>query len=266
MKRMLEMAGFLGWAVFSAAAQQDPQLALQQLKGELDTVVRLNVEGGVMGQPVLGAPYSATEVSERTQTLADGTKIHNQTEAQVYRDGQGRTRRETGNTIVIMDPVAHTRYSINTERKTAIVIPMAFVGVAGGGRGAGAGVAVATTSQTWQLTSKVVVDGQDMQVRTIKKDARDIKTEDLGQQPMEGVVAQGSRTTRTINAGEIGNDRPISIVSERWFSPQLQTVVMTRQDDPRTGENVFRVTNVQLGEPDPSLFQVPAGYQVTERK
>jgi hypothetical protein len=83
---------------------------------------------------------------------------------------------------------------------------------------------------------------------------------------MEGVVAQGTRTTRTIETGAIGNDRPITIVSERWFSPQLQTVMMTKQNDPRSGEIVFRLSNVKLGEPDASLFQVPAGYQVTEGK
>jgi hypothetical protein len=92
------------------------------------------------------------------------------------------------------------------------------------------------------------------------------KTEDIGPQTMEGVVAQGTRTTRTIETGAIGNDRPITIVSERWFSPQLQTVMMTKQNDPRSGEIVFRLSNVKLGEPDASLFQVPAGYQVTEGK
>lgn len=264
MRRILAIAGMLGGSVFGAAAQEGgQQVALDKLKAELDNIVRFNVEGGVMGQPVLGAPYSATEVTERTQTLADGTKIHNENQTQVYRDGEGRTRREVGNAIVIMDPVARMRYSINTENKTAMAMPVKFVAGSGGKVAMGM---IVTGSQSYQVTDRVVVNGQEMSARTIKKDARDIKSEDLGQQPMEGVVAQGARTTRTINAGEIGNDRPISIVSERWYSPQLQTVVMTRQDDPRSGENVFRLTNVKLGEPDPSLFQVPAGYQIVERK
>ena len=77
---------------------------------------------------------------------------------------------------------------------------------------------------------------------------------------LTGVIDIDSET------GAVGNDRPITIVSERWFSPQLQTVMMTKQNDPRSGENVFRLSNVKLGEPDASLFQVPAGYQVIEGK
>jgi hypothetical protein len=86
-------------------------------------------------------------------------------------------------------------------------------------------------------------------------------TEALGQQVMEGVMAEGTRTTTTLEAGAIGNDRPISIVSERWMSPELQTAVMTKRTDPRTGEETFRLTNVHRGEPGADLFLLPPGYQ-----
>jgi hypothetical protein len=92
------------------------------------------------------------------------------------------------------------------------------------------------------------------------------KSEDLGKQTIEGVIAQGTRTTSTIDAGAIGNDRPIQIVTERWYSPELQTVVMTKTTDPRSGESTFSLTNVRRGEPGTYLFQVPAGYTVTDRK
>ena len=92
------------------------------------------------------------------------------------------------------------------------------------------------------------------------------KTESLGKRNIEGVVAEGTRTTTTIPAGDMGNDRPIEIVSERWLSPELQTVVMTRNNDPRFGETTYRLTNIVRAEPPRSLFEVPPDYQVKEIK
>jgi TonB family protein len=89
------------------------------------------------------------------------------------------------------------------------------------------------------------------------------KAESLGKQLVEGVQAEGTRTTVTIAAGEIGNDLPISIVNERWYSPELETVVMSRQSDPRFGETIYRLTNIDRSEPDKSLFEVPGDYTVS---
>jgi hypothetical protein len=86
--------------------------------------------------------------------------------------------------------------------------------------------------------------------------------ENLGQQFMEGVTVEGTRTTMTIQAGEIGNELPIKIVSERWFSPELKVLLMSRQSDPRFGETTYRLTGITRGEPAPELFEVPADYQV----
>jgi hypothetical protein len=89
--------------------------------------------------------------------------------------------------------------------------------------------------------------------------------ESLGKQTIEGVVSEGTRTTSTLPAGAIGNDRPIQTVSERWYSPELQTVMMSRHSDPRTGEETFRLINVTRGEPSPDLFQVPASYRTADK-
>jgi TonB family protein len=86
------------------------------------------------------------------------------------------------------------------------------------------------------------------------------KNEDLGKQNIEGVEAEGTRSTVTIPAGEIGNERAIEIVNERWYSAELQTVVMTRHTDPRFGESTYRLTNIDRSEPARSLFEVPADY------
>ena len=89
-------------------------------------------------------------------------------------------------------------------------------------------------------------------------------TEDLGSQTMEGVLVNGVRTTRTIPAGQIGNDRPISIVTEVWTSPELKAIVYSKRSDPRMGEQTFELKNIVRSEPDPSLFAVPTDFKVVD--
>jgi hypothetical protein len=100
----------------------------------------------------------------------------------------------------------------------------------------------------------------------MEKDRSDVKQESLGTQTIEGVSAVGSRTTISLPAGQIGNERPIEIVEERWFSKELQTLIMTRRSDPRSGEVIYRLTNIDRSEPDRTLFEVPAGYTVKEEQ
>jgi hypothetical protein len=93
--------------------------------------------------------------------------------------------------------------------------------------------------------------------------ARDQRTEEtLPGRTIEGVWAEGVRRTTTIAAGAIGNERPITIVSEEWTSPDLRTLVLTQHTDPRVGTSTYKVVNIVRGDPDPSLFQVPADYTV----
>ena len=89
-------------------------------------------------------------------------------------------------------------------------------------------------------------------------------TEQLGQKIIEGVPADGTRTTTIIPAGTIGNEQPIKVISEQWFSQDLQVLVSTRHSDPRSGETVYRLVNIVRGEQDRSLFEVPADYTIKE--
>jgi len=77
-------------------------------------------------------------------------------------------------------------------------------------------------------------------------------------------VVTGERTTRTIAAGQIGNEKPITIVTEVWTSPELKTVVMSKRSDPRTGEQAFRLTNIVRAEPDASMFTVPGDFRIVD--
>jgi hypothetical protein len=202
---------------------------------------------------VKGAPYTATATTESTQVLADGNRIVHKQSGLVARDGQGRTRREEtmgrmgpvemngSKMIMIHDPVAQTMYMLNPDKQTAHVMKHD-------------GNMAMTHMQMHQKMMKAMAQDEKAE----------IKTEPLGTQEIGGVTAQGKRVTRTIPAGAIGNEQPIQITVETWTSPELQTVVLQKRNDPRFGETVFQLTDIKQGEPDASLFQVPAGYKVVQ--
>jgi hypothetical protein len=200
------------------------------------------------GKVVTGAPYSATVTTESVQTLSNGARITRKASASIYRDSQGRTRREMtldgigplatagepAQLIFINDPVAGVHYILNQRDHTARKM--------GPPPGKGYG------PPHDQLSEK----------------SADIKTESLGKQVIEGVEAEGVRSVITIPEGRIGNDRPIEIVSERWDSSELRTVVLSKHNDPRFGETVYRLTNIHRAEPSQNLFEVPSDYKIEE--
>ena len=235
-----------------------------------------------MSKPVTGAPYTATAVTETTQVLADGNRIVNKTESQLARDSQGRTRRqETMNNLgplatnapnmaFINDPVGKVSYVLDLNDKTARVIkvpapgqegveptPMALAPMVKDGTGA---PGQATFQKRVLIAGGAAGAGVEQRVWVSSAEDGQVKTESLGKQTIEGVTATGTRTTRTIPAGEIGNERPLEITSEVWTSPDLQILVLSKRTDPRIGETVYRLTNIQRGDPEPSLFQVPSGF------
>ncbi len=111
------------------------------------------------------------------------------------------------------------------------------------------------------------VNGSQVMIRKMKEmtgSPHNTKKESLGKQMIEGVEAEGTRLTSTIPAGAIGNERPIEIVSEVWYSAQLQTDVLRRNFDPRTGETIYKLTNIVRSEPDHSLFELPSDYTIKD--
>jgi hypothetical protein len=218
----------------------------------------MGFEGMHGGKVVTGAPFSATSTSTTNQTLQDGkTTINRTVQGAIYRDSQGRSRREvtftgvgplaaTGGThkmVAIFDPVAGVHYMLNPDKKVAYkMTPPA---------GAGGN------------SDKAQAFEQKMQARQAQEEASGaLKVDSLGTQNINGVNATGTRTTRTIAAGEIGNSAPIQIVSERWYSPDLQTVVQSTRTDPRFGTTTFSLTNIQTTPPAATLFTLPADYTV----
>ncbi|MSV29630.1 MAG: hypothetical protein EXQ52_12930 [Bryobacterales bacterium] len=241
---------------------------------------------------VKGAPYSADAVTEIAQRLGDGNTIRRKSQAQVFRDGEGRTRREETieaigpwaagtphKTVMINDPVAGAHYLLDPGSRTANKMPAMTAGQFNIKLPDGAPFpAMPTLSGAGQQTFTYVHGGQHGDAAAIahsrttdtaateSKSAPLVKTEQLGKRTIEGVEAEGTRTTMTIAAGQIGNDLPIETVSERWYSNDLKTVVMTRRNDPRMGETTYRLTAIRRGEPGRTLFEVPADYTVDEPK
>jgi hypothetical protein len=99
-----------------------------------------------------------------------------------------------------------------------------------------------------------------------KRAIANAKTEALGVRNIEGVDAEGTRTTTTIPTGAVGNERAIDIVYEKWYSKDLQMIVLSKHNDPGFGEQMYRLTNIRRSEPQMSLFSPPDDYQISEDK
>jgi Spy/CpxP family protein refolding chaperone len=223
-----------------------------------DRVELMGFEGLHGNKVVKGAPFKATASTDTSQTLQDGTSIHRTATSTLYRDSQGRSRNEvtlsgfgplqaagkTHTMITIADPVAGCHYMLDAEHKVAHQRMMHTP------PGDKAGTPEA--AQAFQ---------QKMEARMQLEEASGaVKKDSLGTQSINGINAEGTRITRTIAAGQIGNDKAIQIVFERWYSPDLQIVVKSTRSDPRFGTTTYSLTNVQRVEPAASLFTVPSDY------
>jgi len=263
MKRLVLGAALLMLAALPALAQEEigksvffyggPGEGEEAMGHHAHQLMVMGAHEGFELKTVTGAPYRAEAVTEVVQAMADGNRITRKSEAQVARDSEGRVRREgrlaafgpmkptdVPRLVFLHDPVAKTGWVLDLNEKTARRLP------------------APTDAAAPHMGIKI------KRKHAPAPDGKDDRKEDLGSQTIEGVSAQGSRTTHVIPAGEMGNERPIEIVHERWYSPELQAVVMSRHADPRMGETTYRLTNIQRGEPDKALFAVPDDFKVEE--
>lgn len=260
-------------------AQDDPAVLKKKMaeaQAQYNTAVKVLDGAMISGPTVKGAPYSAQAVNEMVQTLADGNRITNNSSLMLYRDSQGRERREESlsgalRSVFITDPVDGVSYMLEPGSKVARKTPQHAVTVitgarGGGGVGVGVGRGGTITAET-RTFSMNAGNGPETFVfsnQEIRSSKANTKVEHLGTQTIEGVSAEGTRTTITIPAGQIGNELPIVTVSERWYSPELQLTVMSTRSDPRTGTTTYKLTNINRAEPSPALFQIPADYTVED--
>jgi len=214
-------------------------------------------DGGTLEQfnsillpPVAHAPFSSNVTAEWTKVLEDGSTQTVQNHRLVVRDSVGRIYQERRRLIPrdspdepdlqrieISDPSTHEKYFC---RPAVHVCTLAdYVGP--------------------QQTSAQPVGVEEDKYGTLTR-------EELGKASVNGVDAVGTRETRTLNPGAIGNDRVISIVKEIWYSPQLGINVSVKRIDPRHGTEIINVTEIVQGDPDPKLFSIPAGYSVLDKR
>jgi len=272
-------------AAGSAFAQDE---AATKMKMEAAAGARVPLE-----MPTKGAPYSADTITEAVQVLADGNRIVRRTTGRVYRDNEGRTRREEDHqgvsrdvpyvpspdvTISIVDPVAGYSYSLDPENKIAWRTPT--------GAAAGIMLKLQAAEQKQKLEEEQLVAAKrEAEARQreggagggapvsgnvmVRRRGGDVAVAYTPEGPIEhktidGLNVDGRKTTTTIPAGAIGNEQPLTITSEEWRSPELGVLVLTRHSDPRSGDSSYRLTNIVRAEPDPSLFMVPPDYTVKD--
>jgi hypothetical protein len=193
------------------------------------------------GEVVTAAPYTATAITETTQVLADGNRIVNKTSALL---------------VFISDPTTHVQYILTPGGEGTKVVRKNAVGWESGPT-----IIDLHGEQEGRVVREKITARRNGLARA-EEVSKQVKHEDLGTQTIEGVSAEGRRETVTIPAGQIGNERPIEIVTEVWSSPELHMVVMRKHTDPRVGETVFRLTDIKRNEPDASLFQPPANAKI----
>ena len=198
---------------------------------------------------IKGAPFSGDAVITLKLSQYDGTKIERSVTGKYYRDSEGRVRREqlvvglgqmmpnkdSQGIVTIVDPVAGFVYTIVGGQREVQRLPI---------------VKVAVPTDMGAAGPIGVEVGQ--------------KAEPLGTRQIEGVSATGTKTTLTIPPGLMGNERPVDVVEERWVSPELKLVLLSRQHNPFSGETEYRMANIRRAEPAAELFKVPAGYKIVD--
>jgi hypothetical protein len=209
-----------------------------------------STDKAVTGQPFMG---DATE--QNTQTLADGSHVTHRRTFSLARDSRGRMRWDGSllsppdsvePTATISDAVAGVTYVLGPDHiaHRIPIAPVASKVVQAATSGTALGAAPPDLPALGPLPSG--------------------KVEDLGSRTIAGIEARGTRTTATITAGQAGNDNPLTIVIERWYSEDLQLTVLTKETDPRLGEFVYQLSNIKRVESPASLFQVPVDYTVKD--
>jgi len=200
--------------------------------------------GGIIS-PKQHAPFGAVLVEQTAQTLNDGTNISRENQEVVMRDGMGRIYRarkikrpgkesELLMFYTITDPVRHVQYRCIPFRKTC-------------------------TQMEYRLPP-------NMRRFPYPGKNKEVTVEDLGTSNISGIEVEGKRVTRVIPEGTDGNDRAFTTSAEVWSSKELDVDVQVKRNDPRMGTRTTTMTEVSLGEPDPSYFQIPEGYQLEKRK
>jgi uncharacterized protein YecT (DUF1311 family) len=211
------------------------------------------MRGGVAGifiPLVAGQPFHARIPVHVTRVLPDGTTVEQKYYTLAARDGAGREYREGRDVVpsdsdrepplmstTVYDPKTSLRTNCNPVRRVC-------------------------QQFTFDPTSHPV----DEPVGPSSDGKSVLTREDLGKKTMDGVEVVGTRETRTFAPGAFGNDKPVVVTKEYWYSPQLQFDLSLTRIDPRNGTQKLEVTDLKLGEPGPEWFALPDGYRIVQER
>ncbi len=251
-----------GLVSISLAAQEQSQPAPQTAQR---VAPRVRAEDGGVSQMMESivvsakpqAPFTLTLETEWVKQLGDGGTITLVNKRRIARDGAGRIYQERWllvpkagkaesqmTTVQISDPNAHTLYNCFYAGPKKNVCDL--------------------------LTYKPLTPAVDISEKPVAGDLPDgqgsFVHDQLGKQFLSGVETVGVRDSITYNPGVFGNDRKVTTEREAWYSPQLDLNLLSIRSDPQTGKQTFTATNVILADPDPALFELPAGFQVVDRR
>jgi hypothetical protein len=254
---MRPLASLLLLALFIAAAcAQSPR----QDGGTTGVIMR---DGGVSQvlqsiyiPPLLNAPFTAIVHTEWTRPLAEGGSFTFVNQRRVARDSHGRIYEERWllapkgsealsqmNVIQIADPEPHTLLNCFTLQKPHRCILDIF------------GEPAQAIYRPDIGTTGPLPNNMGFQTH-----------EDLGARTIEGIETHGTRDTINYNAGVMGSDQPFSSHREFWQAPSLGINLYSEVVGPNVGKQVFTLTDVNLSEPDPRLFELPEGFTVVDRR
>jgi len=269
--RAVVLSGILATTGLTGAAQERFQVQPDEVIEVVDQAGFgvIAVDPVDMGNAVFDAPFTAEAVTEVTQLLADGNRIEQRTSAAIARNADGRTRREQSgialgtfmapsaqSIVTITDPKSGVHLTLNYEQKVAYRMKPGRMRLTGPPSPPPPGAFEMTAGGPPMITTSVAATPFQWE--------GNVRSEKLEPREIEGVRAEGTRTVMTIPAGSMGNALPLEIVHERWLSPELKVIILTRRFDPRFGETVYRLTNIVRGEPSADLFKVPADFKIED--
>ncbi len=249
---------------------------------------------------IKSAPFSADVITQYDRTLDNGGHIHRESPGKIFRDSQGRMRTESQSPavpvgsekydhITINDPVQQVIIYLNPKNKTATIFHFGEVGPTAPGASSKrskpkqkaaihvGGQPAIHSGPTDTLGLQNVPSGQG-NISSVQTPAATAAKTDatifastpgvtivpLGSKIIEGVSVTGTRTTRTINAGTMGNDKPLFSITDNWVSSELKVTVLTVTDDGQGGHSTMKLVNIIRSEPNAMLFQIPGDYTVKE--
>jgi len=204
--------------------------------------------------PMKEAPFSLVLATEWSRPMGNGGTFTLANQRRIVRDSRGRIYQErwilvpkggdiksTMNVFQITDPVEHTWLNCSTRSHICELLPYRL------------------TLQTSYRPSVGVS-------RPLPDRRGYMQVDDLGLETIQGTGTHGYRTTITYNPGTMGNDAPMVITREFWFSLDLGIDLSSMVDNPQSGKQLFTVKELSTSEPDPALFKVPEGYRIVDHR